>query len=66
MGFSWSVAFIRYGAEWRRNRAVIHKKFHPAAAAKYHPIQAKHIRSDIHLLPNTRLNDVQALASTVV
>ncbi|KAF8465421.1 cytochrome P450 [Gautieria morchelliformis] len=44
MGFGWSVAFLRYGAEWRRNRAVIHKKFHPAAASEYNPIQIKHIR----------------------
>ncbi|KAF8507774.1 cytochrome P450 [Gautieria morchelliformis] len=44
MGFTWFTAFMHYGQEWRRNRALMHKKLHPAAAAEYHPIQAKHIR----------------------
>ncbi|KAF8513276.1 cytochrome P450, partial [Gautieria morchelliformis] len=42
MGFDWAVPLMRYGEAWRRHRALMHKKFHPAAAAKYHPIQAKH------------------------
>ncbi|KAF8511387.1 cytochrome P450 [Gautieria morchelliformis] len=44
MGLGWSTTLMRYGEVWRRNRALIHKKFHPAAAATYQPIQTKYTR----------------------
>ncbi|KAF8513280.1 cytochrome P450 [Gautieria morchelliformis] len=44
MGFGWAMPFIRYGEVWRRSRALMHKKFHPAAVTEYLPIQAKHTR----------------------
>jgi hypothetical protein len=45
MGFGWAMPFIRYGEVWRRNRALMLNKFHPAAVVEYHPIQTKHARS---------------------
>ncbi|KAF8507777.1 cytochrome P450 [Gautieria morchelliformis] len=69
MGFGWAVAFIRYGEEWRRKRAVIHKKFHPAAAAEYYPIQAKHTRRLLRRLcesPDDFVNHIRHSTGAII
>ncbi|KAF8592281.1 cytochrome P450 [Ramaria rubella] len=45
MGFvDWNFVLMRYGDRWRQHRRIFHQKFHPAAVAAYHPVQAKHAR----------------------
>ncbi|KAF8490208.1 cytochrome P450 [Gautieria morchelliformis] len=69
MGFSWALSFIPYGAAWRRNRALMHKKFHPAAAAKYRPIQAKHTRRLLRRLcesPDNFVDHIRHSAGAII
>ncbi|KAF8513269.1 cytochrome P450, partial [Gautieria morchelliformis] len=69
MGFDWLMGFMRYGEVWRRNRALMHKKFHPAAAAKYQPIQAKHTRRLLRRLcesPDDFVNHIRHASGAII
>lgn len=41
MGYSWSTAFMEYGAEWRAHRHFLHQDLHIKAVSKYRPQQIK-------------------------
>ncbi|KAF8478751.1 cytochrome P450 [Gautieria morchelliformis] len=53
MGFDWHITFMRYGEWWRRHRKLFHQKFHPAAAAEYHPIQIQRTQELLQRLYET-------------
>ncbi|KAF8509759.1 cytochrome P450 [Hysterangium stoloniferum] len=64
MGFDWNFAFMRYGNLWRRHRKLMHKKFHPTAAAKYHPIQRSQTRKLLQQFCETPTEFVEHLRHT--
>ncbi|KAF8524547.1 cytochrome P450 [Hysterangium stoloniferum] len=53
MGFSWSIAMMRYGDRWRRHRKLLQQNFSPAAIKEYQPLQMTHARDLLTRLRET-------------
>jgi hypothetical protein len=60
MGFTWILAFMPYGDQWRQGRKLLHAHVHAGAAVNYEPIQllsARRFVRDLLVSEKTRPAD---------
>lgn len=53
MGWTWSLAGMPYGSDWRKYRTAFQKHFNPRATTRYEPLQLKEVQTFLRNLRRT-------------
>ncbi|KAF5345745.1 hypothetical protein D9758_011875 [Tetrapyrgos nigripes] len=69
VGFTWHLAFMPYGKEWRKARKVFHQELNPRALLQYRPVMVSATQKLLVLLlekPEDFLNHLRFMAGTTI